>query len=95
MTTRFLLSTALVLILLLAGLDAAITRGANTSLLTEHSRPAVKTPPRMVAVVAGGKTFHDPKCTYMHGTPQMMSAEAAIKKGYAPCIRCMREALKQ
>lgn len=95
MTSRFLISTALVLLVLLAGLDAAITRSIAPSLLTEHSHPAMKAPARMVAVVAGGKTFHDPSCKYMHGAAQMMSAEEAIKKGYAPCVRCMREALHE
>lgn len=95
MTSRFLLSTALVSFFLLVGLDAAITRTIAPGLLTEHSHPAMKAPARMVAVVAGGKTFHDPSCKYMHGTPQMMSAEDAIKKGYSPCIRCMREALHE
>lgn len=95
MTSRFLISTALALLVLLAGLDAAITRAIAPGLRTEHSRPAMKAPARMVAVVAGGKTFHDPRCKYMHGAPKMMSAEEAIRKGYSPCVRCMREALHE
>ena len=95
MTSRFLVSTTLVLLLVLVGLDAALSRAIAPGLLTEHSHPAMKAPARMVAIVAGGKTFHDPSCKYLHGAPQMMSAEEAIRKGYAPCIRCMREALHE
>lgn len=91
-TTRLLILT-----LAVAGLSAVIWPMAGLDapapLLTQHSRPAVRIPAKMVAIVDGGKTFHDPKCTYMHGHPRMVTAEEAAKMGYTPCTRCMREAL--
>ena len=63
------------------------------ALRSEHSRPAVRVPSRMVAVTPEGKTFHDPSCRYIHGPVQMLPAADAVAKGYTPCTRCMREAL--
>jgi len=47
-----------------------------------------------VAVVDGGKTFHVPGCPFMHGKYHMVTAEEAVREGYAPCSRCMYEALR-
>lgn len=98
-TVRLMLLTALLIVTIaacwpLAGLGTSIQ-----PLRSEHSQPAVRLPAKMVAIVPGGKTFHDPKCTFihwsprMHGHPQMVTAEAAAKMGYSPCTRCMRESL--
>ena len=58
------------------------------------SQPARRVPQRLVAVVDGGKTFHVPGCPYMHGKYRMVTPEEAIREGYAPCNRCMSEALR-
>ena len=92
-TTRLLLLTALLVVLIAVMWPAAGMGTPTPNLLSQHSRPAVRLPNRMVAIVPGGKTFHDPKCTYMHGHPRMVSAEEAARLGYTPCTRCMREAL--
>ncbi len=60
-----------------------------------HAQPASYVPQQMVAVAEEGKTFHDPKCSYIHGKPVMTTAEDAVKKGYVPCVRCMRKLLKR
>ena len=62
---------------------------------TEHAEPAAVMPSQPVAITADGKQFHDPNCKYIHGKPQMMSAEQAAKAGYTPDPRCLRETMKQ
>jgi hypothetical protein len=74
-------------------LGSVVVGSAGPPLRCEHSRPAVRVPAAQVAIVKDGNTFHDPKCAYIHGKPEMVSAEEAVQKGYVPCIRCMRQAL--
>jgi len=62
--------------------------------LSEMSRPARRLPQRLVAIVDGGKTFHAPGCPFMHGKYRMVTPEEAVREGYAPCNRCMYEALR-
>ena len=62
--------------------------------LSEMSQPARRLPQRLVAIVDGGKAFHVPGCPFMHGTYHMVTAEEAVREGYAPCTRCMRDALR-
>jgi len=62
--------------------------------LSEMSQPARRLPQRLVAIVDGGKIFHAPGCPFMHGTYHMVTAEEAVREGYAPCTRCMRDALR-
>jgi hypothetical protein len=51
----------------------------------------------MVAVSSEGKVFHAPGCKFLHlregESPQLMSASEALKEGYAPCARCLRQYL--
>ncbi len=60
---------------------------------SEHSHPAVRLPARLVAVNADGKTFHVAGCPFLHGKWKLVPAAEAIRDGYTPCVRCMREAL--
>jgi hypothetical protein len=60
----------------------------------QMSQSARRLPQRLVAVVDGGKTFHVPGCPFMHGKYHMVTAEEAVREGYAPCSRCMYEALR-
>jgi hypothetical protein len=62
--------------------------------LSEMSQPARRLPQRLVAVVDSGKLFHVPGCPFMHGKYHMVMPEEAVREGYAPCTRCMREALR-
>jgi len=61
---------------------------------SEMSQPARRLPQRLVAIVDGGKTFHAPGCPFMHGKYHMVTPEEAVREGYAPCNRCMYEALQ-
>jgi len=72
-----------------AALDRFVARP-----LSEMSQPARRLPQRLVAIVDGGKMFHAPGCPFMHGTYHMVAAEEAVREGYAPCTRCMRDALR-
>ena len=94
MVLRTWLAVITMLMALAAGYAIGRSQSRGTAVLrSEHSQPAVKTPPGSVAVTPGGKTFHDPTCKYIHGPIEMIPAETAVAEGYAPCIRCMREAL--
>jgi hypothetical protein len=67
---------------------------ATARLLSRHSEPAIHLPYREVAITAQGKLFHDPSCRYIHGRPEMVSAQEAARRGYTPCPRCLRKALQ-
>ena len=60
----------------------------------QMGQPARRLPQRLVAVVDSGKTFHVPGCPFMHGKYRMVTPEEAVREGYAPCNRCMYEALR-
>jgi hypothetical protein len=60
----------------------------------QMSQPARRLPQRLVAIVDGGKTFHVPGCPFMHGKYRMVTPEEAVREGYAPCNRCMYDALR-
>jgi Putative zinc-finger len=62
--------------------------------LSEMSQPARRLPQRLVAIVDGGKTFHVPGCPFMHGKYHLVAVEEAVRQGFAPCTRCMRDALR-
>ncbi len=64
-------------------------------LKSEHSQPATVMPAENVAVTSEGKLFHKPSCRYIHGEPQMVSAQEAAQRGYTPDPRCMKDALVQ
>ena len=60
--------------------------------------PAQGIPPTLRVVVSDdGKVFHVPGCKYLHKhdneNPTLMTAADALRKGYAPCVRCLRQYL--
>jgi len=86
----------LVSILLFAALGLGFTMERHVApLRQQHSEPAASVPAVTVAVAAEGNTFHDPHCKYIHGKPELITAEEAVRRGYNPCVRCMRAALHQ
>lgn len=74
-------------------LFAGVTSHNQVSLLSPHAQPAVRLPSDTVFVTAKGKLFHRAGCPLIHGPEKLLSAQDAIGQGYAPCIRCMKEAL--
>jgi len=94
MALRFWLITFVAAVLVFAAWIFGHPRRA-VSLKSEHSRPATVMPAQEVAVTSKGKLFHKPSCRYIHGKPQMMSAQEAAQEGYTPDPRCMKESLPQ
>lgn len=88
-------------VVLAAGLMAAAVGygysrpGATATLLSRHSMPAMQAPDREVAITPKGKLFHDPSCPYIHGKPEMVSAQEAARRGYTPCPRCLGKYLRR
>ena len=68
-----------------------------------HAEPGVGVPPEMmVEIAADGKTFHVPGCKYLHkhehpgeGEVRLVAAAEAIREGYVPCVRCLRQYLNR
>jgi hypothetical protein len=62
----------------------------------------------MVEIAADGKTFHVPGCKYLHqhehagegknknkDEVRLVAASEAIREGYVPCVRCLRQYLNR
>ncbi len=66
-------------------------------LRSQHAEPAKDIPPDMVVVVSSGaKLFHVPGCEFIHdkASERTLTAKEAMKEGYVPCPRCLRQYLK-
>lgn len=62
--------------------------------------PSSGIPPTLMVVVSDdGKVFHVPGCKFLHKhddeSPVLMTAADALRKGYAPCVRCLRQYLSE
>jgi len=62
------------------------------------AQPAHNIPPNLMVVVSNeGRLFHVPGCKYLHKrdgeSPELITAANAMKQGYAPCSRCLRQYL--
>jgi hypothetical protein len=69
------------------------------ALRSYHAEPGSGVPDGlMVAVSADGKIFHVPGCRFLHKheneNVQLIAASEAIREGYVPCVRCLRQYLK-
>ena len=96
MTGRVWMAVVISAALIAAAVGYGYSRpGATATLLSRHSEPAIHLPDRQVAVIAEGKLFHDPSCRYIHGKPEMVSAQEAVRRGYTPCPRCLRKSLQR
>ncbi len=74
-----------------------LTSSSRNSLKSQHAEPAKDIPPGMVVVVsAGAKLFHVPGCEFIHdkATERTLTAKEAMREGYVPCPRCLRQYLK-
>lgn len=74
---------------------------ARLALRSYHAEPGTGVPPQMmVEIAADGKTFHVPGCKYLHqheraGEVRLVAASEAIREGYVPCVRCLRQYLNR
>jgi hypothetical protein len=62
-----------------------------------HADPAYNIPPDLVVVVSNGsKLFHVPGCPFIHdkASERTTTAKEAMRDGYVPCTRCLRQYLK-
>jgi Putative zinc-finger len=64
---------------------------------SQHALPGNNIPPDLVVVVSSGaKLFHVPGCEFIHdkASQRTMTAKEAMREGYVPCTRCLRQYLK-
>ena len=62
-----------------------------------HAEPGNHIPPDLVVVVSdGSKVFHVAGCPYIHdkASERTITAKEAMRDGYVPCTRCLRQYLK-
>ena len=88
---------AAAMVLIAGGLRIASSATVPHPLLSEHAQPARNIPADMIVVVsAGAKDFHRPGCGAIHNKDQerTLTAGDAIREGYVPCVRCLRNYLE-
>ena len=76
-------------------LTNSLTHGR--SIKSYHAEPGNHIPPDLVVVVSdGSKVFHVPGCPYIHdkASERTITAKEAMRDGYVPCTRCLRQYLK-
>jgi putative zinc finger protein len=69
---------------------------SHPELRSEHAQPGAGVPPDMVVVVSkDGKIFHRHGCPFIHDKAHVetITAREAMREGYAPCVRCMKQYL--
>ena len=84
------------LLLFAGGLRVANSVTAGPELKSQHAQPGQGIPPDMLVVVtADAKIFHVAGCEFIHNkqTERTLTAKEAMREGYVPCLRCMREYL--
>ena len=78
---------------------AKATSSAVSSLRSHHAEQGKGVPADMMVEVAdGGKTFHVPGCKFIHQSGEkvrLIAASEAMRDGYVPCVRCLREYLRR
>ena len=84
------------LLLFAGGLRVANSVTAGPELKSQHAQPGRGIPPDMLVVVtADAKVFHVAGCEFIHNkqTERTLIAKEAMREGYVPCLRCLREYL--
>jgi hypothetical protein len=69
---------------------------SRPELRSEHAQPGNRVPLDMQVVVSrDGKIFHRSGCPFIHDKAHVetITAREAMREGYAPCVRCMKEYL--
>jgi anti-sigma factor RsiW len=68
----------------------------QVAMRSQHAQPAAGVPPDMLVVVStDGKIFHRAGCKFIldKDHTQTLTAREAMRDGYSPCIRCMKQYL--
>lgn len=84
------------LLLFAGGLRLANSLTVTPQLKSKHAQPGEGIPPDMQVVVTDeAKIFHVAGCSFIHNknTERTLTAKEAMREGYVPCLRCMREYL--
>ena len=84
------------LALFAGGLRVANSMSVTPALKSEHAQAGQDIPPDMLVVVtADARLFHVPGCDVIHNkdTERTLTAREAMRQGYVPCLRCLREYL--
>jgi methylphosphotriester-DNA--protein-cysteine methyltransferase len=74
-----------------------MTGSSRSPLKSQHAEQAKDIPPDMTVVVSSGaKLFHVPGCEFIHdkASERTLTAKEAMREGYVPCPRCLRQYLK-
>jgi uncharacterized C2H2 Zn-finger protein len=85
------------LLLIAGGVRLARSPGFRIPLKSQQAEPANNIPPDLRVVVSDGeKLFHVPGCKFIKdpNSERTMTAKEAIREGYTPCTRCLRQYLK-
>jgi hypothetical protein len=64
---------------------------------SQHAEPGNHVPPDLQVVVSSGsKVFHVAGCPFIHdkASERTLTAKEAMREGYVPCTRCLRQYLK-
>jgi hypothetical protein len=75
---------------------ARSTGSAYPALRSQMAKRGSGVPPEMLVVVSDrGKEFHQASCPFIHDKVNLRTipAQEAMKEGYTPCVRCMKEYL--
>jgi Putative zinc-finger len=83
--------------LIAGGLKLANTFNFRNLIKSQHALPANNIPLDLVVVVSdGSKLFHVPGCKFIHdkASERTLTAKEAMRDGYVPCTRCLRQYLK-
>jgi hypothetical protein len=83
--------------LLVVGLKLTNSVSPRHPLKSQHAVPAKDIPPDLLVVVSSGaRLFHVPGCEFIHDkeSERAMTAKEAMREGYVPCPRCLRQYLK-
>lgn len=84
------------LALFAGGLRLANSLAITPPLKSEHAQQAEGIPPDLLVVVtADARIFHAAGCEFIHNknTERTLTAKEAMRQGYVPCLRCMRQYL--
>ncbi len=83
--------------LIVGGLKLTNTLTFRNFIKSQHALPANNIPPDLVVVVSSGsKVFHVAGCKFIHdkASQRTITAKEAMRDGYVPCTRCLRQYLK-
>jgi Putative zinc-finger len=74
-----------------------ISASNQPALRSQHAEPGKHVPPDLMVVVStAGKAFHgSAKCPFIvdKNRLQTITAREAVREGYTPCVRCMKQYL--